>query len=104
MYKNLLHSLIFPVFDSFIMKGNEMLITLSAQNRIPSSVIRSEIENHQQAEKGQQVRRAPSFSGPLMLPNRASANSLSAPIKSSGGSQFIHLISLQFIDTSLLGS
>ncbi|XP_010541851.1 PREDICTED: serine/threonine-protein kinase BLUS1 isoform X2 [Tarenaya hassleriana] len=31
------------------------------------------------------VRRAPSFSGPLMLPNRASANSLSAPIKSSGG-------------------
>ncbi|XAR70122.1 Non-specific serine/threonine protein kinase [Bertholletia excelsa] len=33
----------------------------------------------------QQVRRLPSFSGPLMLPNRASANSLSAPIKSSGG-------------------
>ncbi|KAL5750184.1 hypothetical protein ACOSP7_024787 [Xanthoceras sorbifolium] len=32
-----------------------------------------------------EVRRAPSFSGPLMLPNRASANSLSAPIKSSGG-------------------
>ncbi|CAA0394549.1 putative protein kinase STE-STE20-Fray family [Arabidopsis thaliana] len=31
------------------------------------------------------VRRAPSFSGPLNLPNRASANSLSAPIKSSGG-------------------
>ncbi|XP_052209613.1 serine/threonine-protein kinase BLUS1-like isoform X2 [Diospyros lotus] len=32
-----------------------------------------------------EVRKAPSFSGPLMLPNRASANSLSAPIKSSGG-------------------
>ncbi|PON92813.1 Serine/threonine protein kinase [Trema orientale] len=32
-----------------------------------------------------EVRRTPSFSGPLMLPNRASANSLSAPIKSSGG-------------------
>ncbi|TKY47944.1 Serine/threonine-protein kinase fray2 [Spatholobus suberectus] len=32
-----------------------------------------------------EVRRAPSFSGPLMLPTRASANSLSAPIKSSGG-------------------
>ncbi|EYU33481.1 hypothetical protein MIMGU_mgv1a020898mg, partial [Erythranthe guttata] len=32
-----------------------------------------------------QVRKAPSFSGPLNLPNRASANSLSAPIKSSGG-------------------
>ncbi|XWS50152.1 hypothetical protein CRYUN_Cryun12cG0064400 [Craigia yunnanensis] len=36
-------------------------------------------------EKVYQVRKAPSFSGPLMLPNRASANSLSAPIKSSGG-------------------
>ncbi|CAN4077425.1 unnamed protein product [Withania somnifera] len=44
---------------------------------------RSKIEN-QQAEKAQQVRRAPSFSGPLMLPNRASANSKSAPINSSG--------------------
>ncbi|XP_024009881.1 serine/threonine-protein kinase BLUS1 isoform X2 [Eutrema salsugineum] len=31
------------------------------------------------------VSRAPSFSGPLNLPNRASANSFSAPIKSSGG-------------------
>ncbi|CAI0441808.1 unnamed protein product [Linum tenue] len=31
------------------------------------------------------TRKAPSFSGPLMLPNRASANSLSAPSKSSGG-------------------
>ncbi|KAF9589119.1 hypothetical protein IFM89_019169, partial [Coptis chinensis] len=30
------------------------------------------------------VRRVPSFSGPLMLPNCASANSLSAPIRSSG--------------------
>ncbi|KAK9668446.1 hypothetical protein RND81_13G061200 [Saponaria officinalis] len=30
-------------------------------------------------------RTVPSFSGPLMLPTRASANSLSAPIKSSGG-------------------
>ncbi|XVF12886.1 hypothetical protein REPUB_Repub08aG0158500 [Reevesia pubescens] len=36
-------------------------------------------------EKVCQVRKAPSFSGPLMLPTRASANSLSAPIKSSGG-------------------
>ncbi|PWA83640.1 protein kinase superfamily protein [Artemisia annua] len=32
-----------------------------------------------------QVRRAPSFSGPLNLPNRASGNSLSAPIKPTGG-------------------
>ncbi|CAH2070963.1 unnamed protein product [Thlaspi arvense] len=31
------------------------------------------------------VQRAPSFSGPLNLPNRASANSFSAPIKSSTG-------------------
>ncbi|CAI9775811.1 unnamed protein product [Fraxinus pennsylvanica] len=46
---------------------------------------RCEIENHQVVERAQQVRKAPSFSGPLMLPNRASANSLSAPIKSSGG-------------------
>ncbi|KAL2236658.1 UNVERIFIED_CONTAM: hypothetical protein Sindi_0857500 [Sesamum indicum] len=46
---------------------------------------RYEIENQQLAEKVQQVRRQPSFSGPLNLPNRASGNSLSAPIKSSGG-------------------
>ncbi|XP_047334061.1 serine/threonine-protein kinase BLUS1-like isoform X3 [Impatiens glandulifera] len=45
-------------------------------------------ENNSQSlvDKNQHdIRRAPSFSGPLMLPNRASANSLSAPIKSSGG-------------------
>ncbi|PPD83588.1 hypothetical protein GOBAR_DD19485 [Gossypium barbadense] len=36
-------------------------------------------------ERVRQVRKAPSFSGPLMLPNRASGNSLSAPIKPSGG-------------------
>lgn len=41
----------------------------------------------------QQVRRAPSFSGPLMLPNRASANSLSAPIKSTGGNEVIQYAS-----------
>ncbi|XP_059662159.1 uncharacterized protein LOC132308160 isoform X2 [Cornus florida] len=47
---------------------------------------RCEIENQPPVERVQrEVRRAPSFSGPLMLPNRASANSLSAPIKSSGG-------------------
>lgn len=45
---------------------------------------RSENENQPALEKSN-VRRAPSFSGPLMLPTRASANSLSAPIKSSGG-------------------
>ncbi|KAG8659007.1 serine/threonine-protein kinase BLUS1 isoform X2 [Manihot esculenta] len=47
---------------------------------------RSEIDNQPTTEKTTcEVRKAPSFSGPLMLPNRASANSLSAPIKSSGG-------------------
>jgi serine/threonine protein kinase len=47
---------------------------------------RCENENQLLAERPmREVRRAPSFSGPLMLPNRASANSLSAPIKSSGG-------------------
>ncbi|XP_017236303.1 serine/threonine-protein kinase BLUS1 isoform X2 [Daucus carota subsp. sativus] len=47
---------------------------------------RSETENQLPAEKAyREVRRAPSFSGPLMLPNRASANSLSAPIKPSAG-------------------
>ncbi|CAO2819329.1 unnamed protein product [Amaranthus hypochondriacus] len=47
---------------------------------------RPENENQSTAEKSNRgTRRAPSFSGPLMLPTRASANSLSAPIKSSGG-------------------
>ncbi|XP_015574492.1 serine/threonine-protein kinase BLUS1 isoform X2 [Ricinus communis] len=47
---------------------------------------RSENDNQPMAERTiREVRKAPSFSGPLMLPNRASANSLSAPIKSSGG-------------------
>ncbi|KAK7278317.1 hypothetical protein RJT34_23344 [Clitoria ternatea] len=47
---------------------------------------RFENENQLIGEKSSRdIRRAPSFSGPLMLPNRASANSLSAPIKSSGG-------------------
>ncbi|VVB11871.1 unnamed protein product [Arabis nemorensis] len=36
-------------------------------------------------QKTPPVRRAPSFSGPLNLPTRASSNSLSAPIKYSGG-------------------
>ncbi|XP_010267470.1 PREDICTED: serine/threonine-protein kinase BLUS1-like isoform X2 [Nelumbo nucifera] len=47
---------------------------------------RCEVESQAANEKGKHdIRRAPSFSGPLMLPNRASANSLSAPIRSSGG-------------------
>lgn len=46
---------------------------------------RSDNESSQAIDKIHQVRRAPSFSGPLNLPNRASGNSLSAPIKPSGG-------------------
>ncbi|KAI7736972.1 hypothetical protein M8C21_027248 [Ambrosia artemisiifolia] len=49
----------------------------SERSRIP--------ESSQAIDKIHQVRRAPSFSGPLNLPNRASGNSLSAPIKPSGG-------------------
>uniref|UniRef100_A0A7N0ZWQ6 Protein kinase domain-containing protein n=1 Tax=Kalanchoe fedtschenkoi TaxID=63787 RepID=A0A7N0ZWQ6_KALFE len=44
---------------------------------------RTDIETQVTTEKPN--KRISSFSGPLMLPNRASANSLSAPIKSSGG-------------------
>ncbi|XP_011101905.1 STE20/SPS1-related proline-alanine-rich protein kinase [Sesamum indicum] len=56
-----------------------------SQSERARNLERYEIENQQLAEKVQQVRRQPSFSGPLNLPNRASGNSLSAPIKSSGG-------------------
>ncbi|XP_022721988.1 serine/threonine-protein kinase 3/4-like isoform X2 [Durio zibethinus] len=56
----------------------------SSSERVRNSE-RFENEVLQANERACQVRKAPSFSGPLMLPNRASANSLSAPIKSSGG-------------------
>ncbi|KAJ8553147.1 hypothetical protein K7X08_020540 [Anisodus acutangulus] len=65
-----------------LMPGLEL--SHSASERAGNFESRSKIEN-QQVEKAHQVRRAPSFSGPLMLPNRASANSKSAPINSSGG-------------------
>ncbi|CAJ2654192.1 unnamed protein product [Trifolium pratense] len=59
---------------------------LILRKRIVKSKLRFENENQLSGEKSNRdMRRAPSFSGPLMLPNRASANSLSAPIKSSGG-------------------
>ncbi|KAH9718969.1 protein kinase superfamily protein [Citrus sinensis] len=62
-----------------------MLLSHSSSERARNSE-RCEIENQPPTEKSnREVRRAPSFSGPLMLPNRASANSLSAPIKSSAG-------------------
>lgn len=51
-------------------------------------VIRREGDNQPASEKfKREVRKAPSFSGPLMLSNRASLNSLSAPIRSSGGNR-----------------
>ncbi|KAK4421467.1 Serine/threonine-protein kinase fray2, partial [Sesamum alatum] len=65
-----------------LMPGAVLSHSLSERAR---NLERYEIENQQLAEKVQQVRRQPSFSGPLNLPNRASGNSLSAPIKSSGG-------------------
>ncbi|KAL6543979.1 hypothetical protein OROGR_010476 [Orobanche gracilis] len=61
------------------------LMSHSQSERARDSSERREIENHQIIEKTQPVRKPPSYSGPLNLPNRASANSLSAPIKSSGG-------------------
>ncbi|KAJ1376042.1 putative serine/threonine-protein kinase [Sesbania bispinosa] len=57
------------------MDGMKNIVNLGLENgnQLPSE------------KNNREVRRAPSFSGPLMLPTRASANSLSAPIKSSGG-------------------
>ncbi|PIN07232.1 Ste20-like serine/threonine protein kinase [Handroanthus impetiginosus] len=65
-----------------LMPGTVLSHSLSDRTR---NLERYEIENQQLSEKAQQVRRSPSLSGPLNLPNRASGNSLSAPIKSSGG-------------------
>ncbi|KAK3030662.1 hypothetical protein RJ639_035866, partial [Escallonia herrerae] len=64
-----------------------VVLTHSTSDR-GRNIERCEIEQQQLPEKTRrEVRRAPSFSGPLMLPTRASANSLSAPnpVKSSGG-------------------
>ncbi|PNT53425.1 hypothetical protein POPTR_001G084700v4 [Populus trichocarpa] len=66
-----------------LMPGTVFSHSLSERGRTSE---RFENEIHPTAERAtREVRKAPSFSGPLMLPNRASANSLSAPIKSSGG-------------------
>lgn len=66
-----------------LMPGVVLSHSLSDRGR---SFERSENEIQPIPEKAnREVRRAPSFSGPLMLPTRASANSLSAPIKSSAG-------------------
>ncbi|XP_057478431.1 serine/threonine-protein kinase BLUS1-like isoform X2 [Actinidia eriantha] len=66
-----------------LMPGIVLNHSLSERGRIFE---RCENKNQPLAERPlREVRRAPSFSGPLLLPTRASANSLSAPIKSSGG-------------------
>ncbi|KAJ6414981.1 PROTEIN KINASE SUPERFAMILY PROTEIN [Salix viminalis] len=66
-----------------LMPGTVLSHSLSESGRTSE---RFENEIQPTAERAtREVRKAPSFSGPLMLPNRASANSLSAPIKSSGG-------------------
>ncbi|KAJ4846333.1 hypothetical protein Tsubulata_005927 [Turnera subulata] len=66
-----------------LMPGTVLGHSLSDRGRTSERV---DNENQPTTEKStRDVRRIPSFSGPLMLPNRASANSLSAPIKSSGG-------------------
>ncbi|XP_047341343.1 serine/threonine-protein kinase BLUS1-like [Impatiens glandulifera] len=62
-----------------------VVLTHSASEKI-RPFERYENDNQSLIEKNQNdIRRTPSLSGPLMLPNRASSNSLSAPIKSSGG-------------------
>lgn len=90
-----LQNFIFPIVLKALLYGHLQALQLAGEFfyivriiKIKNLLIRCEIENHQVAEKGQQIRRAPSLSGPLNLPNRASANSLSAPIKSSGGDYF----------------
>ncbi|KAK1258096.1 Mitogen-activated protein kinase kinase kinase NPK1 [Acorus gramineus] len=65
------------------------LMPASVLNHTPSErgrfFERCEDDNLSATEKCKRdARKAPNFSGPLMLPNRASANSLSAPIRSSG--------------------
>lgn len=65
-----------------LMPGAVLTHSASERGRLSE---RSENDKPSTEKVISEVRRTPSFSGPLMLPNRASANSLSAPIKSSGG-------------------
>ncbi|XP_044477240.1 serine/threonine-protein kinase BLUS1-like isoform X2 [Mangifera indica] len=65
-----------------LMPGVKLTHSLSERGRNSD---RCENDIQPQTQRATQFRRAPSFSGPLTLPNRASANSLSAPIRSSGG-------------------
>ncbi|XP_039121752.1 serine/threonine-protein kinase BLUS1-like isoform X2 [Dioscorea cayenensis subsp. rotundata] len=67
-----------PLLPSSV-RGN----SLSERSRIPE---RFESDSALASDKQKRdVRKGPNLSGPLMLPTRASANSLSAPIRSSGG-------------------
>ncbi|KAG4958203.1 hypothetical protein JHK87_034836 [Glycine soja] len=62
--------------------------TKAKSEQLKEMLLNKRLENGNQLlgeKNNHEARRAPSFSGPLMLPMRASANSLSAPIKSSGG-------------------
>lgn len=68
------------------------LISLIRLTAVILLITRSENDRPSTEKVISEVRRTPSFSGPLMLPNRASANSLSAPIKSSGGEQLVQYI------------
>ncbi|XP_040986744.1 serine/threonine-protein kinase BLUS1-like isoform X1 [Juglans microcarpa x Juglans regia] len=69
-----------------LMPGAVLGHSLSERGQSSERFVRNENEIQQCTEKAyREVRRAPNFSGPLMLPNRASANSLSAPIKPTGG-------------------
>ncbi|MQL86410.1 hypothetical protein Taro_018939 [Colocasia esculenta] len=57
----------------------------SSSERVRSSD-RFDVDNPLATDKYRRDgRKTPNFSGPLMLPNRASANSFSAPMRSSGG-------------------
>ncbi|KAJ4955011.1 hypothetical protein NE237_011794 [Protea cynaroides] len=71
-------------------KSAQPLVPAKLLNRASSEKGRTderfENENQSANDKAKhEIRKAPSFSGPMMLPNRASANSFSAPIRSSGG-------------------
>lgn len=70
-----------------------LYISVCSKSKLPGSCLlvnRFENESQPTAERAtREVRKGPSLSGPLMLPNRASANSLSAPIKSSGGTNIL---------------
>ncbi|KAF6136211.1 hypothetical protein GIB67_036891, partial [Kingdonia uniflora] len=66
-----------------LMPNTVLSHSMSERGRISE---RFECESQSTTEKCKRdVRKAPSFSGPLMLPNKASSNSYSAPIRSSGG-------------------